>query len=42
MLKLAENVYEDESDVFTKRSFLIEMADSPETGERVLGLLARA
>jgi hypothetical protein len=42
MLKLAESVYEDESDVFTKRTFLIEMADSPQVGERVLELLENA
>jgi hypothetical protein len=39
MLSLVESVYKDESDVFTKRSFLLEMADSPEIGERVLELL---
>lgn len=42
MLRLVENVYEDELDVFTKRAFLIEMADSPETGERVLELLEQS
>jgi hypothetical protein len=42
MLSLVEGVYEDESDVFTKRSFLLEMADSPEFGERVLELLEKA
>lgn len=40
MLRLVESVYEDESDIFTKRGFLIEMADSPEVGERVLELLS--
>jgi hypothetical protein len=39
MLSLVESVYEDESDVFTKRSFLLEMADFPELGERVLDLI---
>jgi hypothetical protein len=34
MLSLLERVYEDESDVFTKRTFLREMADAPEVGER--------
>jgi hypothetical protein len=42
MLSLVETVYEDESDVFTKRTFLREMADSPELGERVLELLENA
>jgi hypothetical protein len=42
MLSLVESVYEDESDVFTKRAFLLEMADSPELGERVLELLEKA
>jgi hypothetical protein len=42
MLRLVESVYEDEPDVFTKRSFMIDMADSPEIGERVLALLERA
>jgi hypothetical protein len=42
MLSLAESVYEDESDVFTKRAFLVEMADSPEVGEHVLELLEKA
>ena len=39
MLSLVESVYEDESDIFTKRAFLLEMAGSPELGERVLELL---
>jgi hypothetical protein len=39
MLRLIESVFEDEPDVFTKRSFLLEMADSPEVGERLLELL---
>jgi hypothetical protein len=39
MLSLVEGVYEDESDLFTTRSFLVEMADSAEIGERVLKLL---
>jgi hypothetical protein len=42
MLSLVESVYEDESDIFAKRSFLLEMADSPEVGERVLDLLESA
>jgi hypothetical protein len=41
MLRLIESVFEDEPDVFTKRSFLLEMANSPEVGERVLELLER-
>jgi hypothetical protein len=40
MLSLVESVYEDESDIFTKRSFLVEMADSPGVGEHVLELLS--
>jgi hypothetical protein len=39
MLRLIESVFEDEPDVFAKRSFLLEMVDSPEVGERVLELL---
>jgi hypothetical protein len=42
MLRLVESVYEDESDIFTKRSFLVEMADFPEVGEHVLELLESA
>jgi hypothetical protein len=42
MLSLVASVYEDDSDVFTKRSFMLEMADSPELGERVLELLENA
>jgi hypothetical protein len=42
MLSLVESVYEDESDIFTKRSFLVEMADFPEVGEHVLELLESA
>jgi hypothetical protein len=42
MLSLAASVFEGESDVFTKRSFLVEMADSPEVGEHVLELLEGA
>jgi hypothetical protein len=42
MLSLAASVFEGESDVFTKRSFLVEMADSAEIGERVLELLDKA
>jgi hypothetical protein len=42
MLSLVESVYDDESDVFTKRSFLLEMADSSEIGERVPELLEKA
>jgi hypothetical protein len=41
ILSLVESVYEDESDVFTKRSFLLEMADSPEIGDRMLELLEK-
>ena len=40
MLDLLEGVYEGEPDVFTKRAFLLEMADSEELGEHVLELLA--
>jgi hypothetical protein len=39
MLRLVERVYENEPDVFTKRSFLLEMAHSRQVGERVLELL---
>jgi hypothetical protein len=39
MLELLESVYEGEPDVFAKRRFLCEMADSGELGERVLALL---
>jgi hypothetical protein len=42
MLRLVESVYEDESDIFTKRSFLVEMADFPEVGEHVRELLESA
>jgi hypothetical protein len=42
MLRLIESVYEDEPDVFTKRSFLIEMADSPEVSKRVLEIVERS
>jgi hypothetical protein len=41
MLSLVESVYEDESDIFAKRTFLREMADSPQVGERVLELLEK-
>jgi hypothetical protein len=40
MLRFVESVYEDEPDIFTKRSFLLDMADSPEVGEHVLELLS--
>ena len=39
MLDVLERVYEGEPDVFTKRASLLEMADSEELGERVVGLL---
>jgi hypothetical protein len=39
MLDLLENVYGGEPDVFTKRAFLLEMADSAGLGERVLELV---
>jgi hypothetical protein len=39
MLDVLGRVYEGEPDVFTKRAFLLEMSDSAEVGERVLGLL---
>jgi hypothetical protein len=42
MLDLVEDVYTGEEDVFTKRSFLVEFADSPEVGERVVDLLVHA
>jgi hypothetical protein len=42
MLRFVESVYEDEPDIFTKRSFLLEMADSPELGERIVELLERS
>ena len=34
MLDLVEDVYTGEEDVFTKRAFVVELADSPEVGER--------
>jgi hypothetical protein len=40
MLEVVETVHEDEPDVFSKREFLIDMADSPEIGGRVLELLS--
>jgi hypothetical protein len=42
MLRLVESVYENEPDVFTKRAFLIEMADSRGIGERIVDLLDRS
>ena len=39
MLDVLERVYKGEPDVFTKRAFLLEMSESDEVGERVLGLL---
>jgi hypothetical protein len=42
MLDLVEDVYTGEEDVFTKRAFLVELADSPEVGEHVVDLLVQA
>jgi hypothetical protein len=42
MLDLVEDVYTGEEDVFTKRAFVVELADSPEVGERVVDLLVQA
>ncbi len=39
MLDLVDDVYAGEQDVITKREFFVDLADSPEVGERVLALL---
>jgi uncharacterized protein YjbI with pentapeptide repeats len=42
MLDLVGEVYIGEEDVFAKRAFVVDLADSPEVGERVVDLLLQA